>query len=154
MKKHDILYYWEDLQPGLKFEMGPKVFSLDEILEFANKYDPQPFHIDVEGAKNSIYGGIIASGWHTCAVLFRLLCDGFILNSASVGSPGMESIRWIKPVYPGDSLTLTVEVMQTKEMKSNPSLGMALTRWEAKNQHDALVMTLEGWGMYRKRSSV
>ncbi len=98
------LQYFEDLQEGAIIELGSKIITEKEIIDFAQEFDPQPFHIDPEAAKSSFYGGLIASGWHTVSIYMRLLVDNFLNQTVSLGSPGLDNLRWLKPVRPGDSL--------------------------------------------------
>ena len=109
MSEHN--YYFEDMAVGATVDLGKRSVSEEEILRFAREFDPQPFHVDPEAAGKSIFGGLIASGWHTCSITMRLLVDGLLSNSSSLGSPGIEQIRWVKPVRPGDTLhaVLTVQ---------------------------------------------
>jgi acyl dehydratase len=143
--------YWEDLPVGTVIELGTREVSKEEILEFARMYDPQPFHTDEEAAKASIFGGLIASGWHTCAMAMRLLCDGLLRRAASLGSPGVDEVRWLKPVRPGDTLEARMEVVESRASRSKPDRGVIRSRWEVRNQAGELVMTMEGLGMYRRR---
>ena len=145
--------FWEDLPVGTVLDLGTRDVSKEEILEFATKYDPQSFHIDEEAAKDSIYGGLIASGWHTCAMVIRLLCDSLLLRAASMGSPGIDELRWLKPVRPGDTLHATMEVIESRASRSKPDRGLIKSRWEVTNQTGEVVMTMEGMGMYRRRES-
>lgn len=144
--------YWEDLPAGTVMDLGTYEVTREEILEFAHKYDPQPFHVDEEAAKHSIFGGLIASGWHTCSMMMRLLCDGLLLRAASLGSPGMDEVRWLKPVRPGDTLHAKMEIVESRASQSKPDRGVIRSRWEVHNQSGELVMTMEGRGMYRRRS--
>ena len=148
-----IKYYWEDFPTGRVVELGSVVVDEAEVLAFARRYDPQPFHVDPEAAKASIYGGLIASGWHTCAMVMRLMCDSHILESASLGSPGVDKIRWLKPVRPGDTLTGRMVVTEARASQSKPDRGTVYSRWEIFNQHGEQVMSMEGMGMYRRRNS-
>lgn len=143
--------YWEDLTPGMIIDLGTYEVTREEILEFARRYDPQPFHTDEEAAGESIFGGLIASGWHTCAMMMRLLCDGLLLRSASLGSPGVDEVRWLRPVRPGDTLGATMEVVESRASTSKPDRGVIRSRWEVRNQQAEVVMTMEGMGMYRRR---
>ena len=106
-----IKYYWEDFSPGQVREGGSVTLSEEEIIEFASKYDPQPFHVDRELAKQSVFGGLIASGWHTASIYMRMLCDLYLLETAGLGSPGIDELRWVKPVRPGDTLRGRAEVL-------------------------------------------
>lgn len=145
--------FWEDLPVGKVIELGTREVTREEILEFADKYDPQPFHTDDEAAKDSIFGGLVASGWHTCAMAMRLLYDGLLLRAASLGSPGVDEIRWLKPVRPGDVLDARIAVVSSRPSKSKPDRGLIQTRWEVRNQDGEMVMTILGHGMYGRRHS-
>lgn len=144
-------YYWEDFPVGKVSEFGRMTVSAEEIIEFAGKFDPQPFHLSEEGGKNSLFGGLCASGWHTCAMAMRMMCDGYILESASLGSPGLENIRWLKPVRPGDTLHVRSVVLEARPMDSKPHVGLLRVRTEVLNQNNEEVMQMEGYGMYRRR---
>jgi acyl dehydratase len=144
-------YHWEDLAPGESLELGHYDVTREEIIEFATRYDPQPFHIDEEAARASLFGGLCASGWHTTAMAMRIVCDGYMLRAASLGSPGVEQIRFLKPVFPGDRLHVRLEVLESRPMASRPGVGLMRFRWVTTNQHGQTVMTLEGWGMLARR---
>jgi acyl dehydratase len=144
--------YWEDLPTGTVMDLGSYEVTKEEILEFARKYDPQPFHVDEEAAEDSIFGGLIASGWHTCSMMMRLLCEGLLLRAASLGSPGMDEVRWLKPVRPGDTLHAKMAVVESRASQSKPDRGVIHSRWEVHNQNGELVMTMQGRGMYRRRT--
>lgn len=144
--------YWEDFAPGEFVEIGRHTFAEDEIIAFARQFDPQPFHTDPEAAKQSIFGGLVASGWHTCAIGMRLMVQQSIGRSASAGSPGVENIRWLAPVRPGDTITYRRVILEARPSASKPDLGLVRTRSEALNQRGETVMTMEGWGMFRRRS--
>ncbi len=143
-------HYYEDFKLGETVELGRHTITQDEILDFATKYDPQPFHTDPAAAKNSIYGGIIASGWHTCSIVMRTMVDAYVSKAASMGSPGMEEIRWLKPVRPDDTLIIkrTVEEMR---LTSKPDRGLVLTRWDVFNQYGEHVMLMRGYGLFGLR---
>lgn len=143
--------YFEDFTPATVQESAPYTITRDEIIAFASKYDPQPFHVSEERAKNSFFGGLIASGWQTCAIAMRLISDLYILESASMGSPGVDDIRWTKPVRPGDELRLRWTVLECKPSQSRPEMGAMRSRWEVFNQHDELVMHMTGWGLFRRK---
>lgn len=144
-------YYWEDFTVGRTIDLGSREVSRDEVLEFANRYDPQSFHVDEAAAETSIYGGLIASGWHTVAMVMRLMCDGYLLRSASLGSPGIDNLRWLKPVRPGDTLHARMTVLESRPSASKPDRGTIKSSWEVFNQHGDLVMSMEGFGMFRRR---
>ena len=149
----DDLLYWEDLQPGEALEMGSHTFTEEEIIAFAQQFDPQPFHTDPVAAKQSFYGGLIASGWHTCAIAMRLTVDSYIGRAASLGSPGLDNIRWLAPVRAGDTVTYRRKILAARPSASKPGAGLVQTRWEAQNQRGEMVMTLEGWGMFGRRNA-
>ena len=144
-------YYWEDFFKGQVFQCGPVQISEQEILQFASQYDPQRFHVNTEAAKNTPFKGLIASGWQTGSLMMRMVCDGFLVNSSSIGSPGLESLKWLKPVRPEDILRTSVEVLETRPLNSKPHLGMMNSRWSCLNQNDELTTTLEAWIMFEKR---
>jgi acyl dehydratase len=142
---------WEDLRPGEVRELGTTSVSAEEIKEFARRYDPQPFHVDEEAARHSIFGSLCASGWQTCALAMRLTVDNFLRHSTSQGSPGLENLRWMKPVYPGDQLTLRYVILESRPMRKRADTGLVRSRWEMFNQHGEQVLQMEGWGMFRRR---
>jgi len=143
--------YWEDFQIGERAELGRHTFTEDEIVEFGRRYDPQPFHIDVESAKQSAFGGLIASGWQTCAIGMRLMVEGYIRQTVSLGSPGIDNIRWLKPVRPGDTIAYSRIVLESRASTTRKGVGLVKHRWEAVNQRGELVLTMEGWGMFGRK---
>ena len=146
-----ITIFWEDLQPGTVRELGTTSVSVEEIKEFAAKYDPQPFHLDEEKARNSLFGGLVASGWQTACLAMRLTVDNMMRDSASQGSPGLESLKWLKPVHPGDALSLRHTILESRPLKSRPDTGLVRSRWEMFNQHGDKVLEMEGYGMFGRR---
>jgi acyl dehydratase len=144
-------YYWEDFKVGDTAPIGERMVDKDEVIAFAKAYDPQPFHIDEDAAKESIFGCLIASGWHTVSMVMRMTVDSYLRDSASLGSPGVDSVRWLKPVRPGDTIRATRKVLETRASKSRPDMGVVKTRWEVFNQDDEPVMTMEGYGMFQRR---
>ena len=143
--------YFEDFVPGRVFELGTVDVTADEIIEFASKYDPQPFHIDPIAARNTPFGGLIASGWHTCALYMRLLFDGLLHDSSSQGSPGMEELRWLAPVRPGDRLSAASTVVEATPSATKPNRGTVILRSEMTNQDGVVVLRMVGRGMYGRR---
>jgi acyl dehydratase len=123
----------------------------EDIIAFAKQFDPQPFHLDDEAAKASVFGALCASGWHTCALAMRLMVTEFLCHTSSMGSPGLENIKWLKPVFPDDELRLQTTVLETKPMGKRPDIGMTRNLWEMFNQHGDKVLQMEGWGMFRRR---
>lgn len=144
-------WYFEDFFEGQEIPMGSKTVTEEEIISFATQFDPQPFHIDHDAAEASHFGGVIASGWHTCSMMMRLVVDGLMTRASSMGSPGLEKVRWIKPVRPGDTLTVTYVTQRVKASDSRPDRGVVWSRWQAVNQHGELVATIEGMGMFGRR---
>ena len=144
-------YYFDDFAAGTSLDLGSKTVTEEEILRFAHEFDPQPFHVDQAAAAASIFGGLIASGWHTCALTMRLLVDGLLLKSASLGSPGVEQIRWLLPVRPGDTLSARVTVLESRPSQSKPDRGTLKIRTEVTNQRGELVMWMENFGMFGRR---
>jgi acyl dehydratase len=147
-----IRWYWEDLEPGSVRELGSVTPTAQEIREFASKFDPQPFHLDEEAGRRSVFGALCASGWHTCSMAMRLTVDNFLNESSSMGSPGLENIRWLKPVYPGDTLKLTHRVIESRPLNSKPDIGLVRAIWEMHNQRGEQVLHMEGYGMFRRRT--
>jgi acyl dehydratase len=148
----EITVYWEDLQPGQLLDLGSITPTREEIIAFATQFDPQPFHLDEEAAKASVFGGLCASGWHTCAMAMRLMVTNFLQTAASLGSPGLENVKWMKPVFPGDTLRLQHRILEARPMSKRPDVGLVRTHWEMFNQHGDQVLHMEGWGMFRRRT--
>lgn len=145
------MLYFEDLEAGAVYHLGSVVVDEDEVIEFATRFDPQPFHIDEEAAAESHFGGLVASGWHTCAMFMRLFVDNFTKDAASMGSPGMDELRWVAPVRPGDELTATFTIVSTRPSASKPDRGFIESEWQMTNQDGTIVMTLRGTGIYGRR---
>lgn len=143
--------FWEDFKVGEVHVMGAHTFTEAEIVEFATRFDPQPIHVDPEEAKRSFFGGLIASGWHTCAVGMRFAVDSYINQGISLGSPGLDNIRWLKPVRPGDTITYRRTTLATRPSRSMAGVGLMQGRIEAVNQNGEVVMTNEGWGLFGRR---
>ena len=153
MSAKQFKYCFEDFRIGMVIEQPGPTLTEADILEFARRYDPQPFHSDQKAAKRSIYGGLIASGWQTVSLAMRMICDAYLLDAASLGSPGVNQVRWLKPVRPGDTLRLRMSVLEAKPSTSKPDRGTVLHRWEVFNQKDEAVMSMEGYGMFRRRNA-
>jgi len=147
----DITYFWEDMAVGQVRDLGTISPSREDIIAFASQFDPQPFHLDDAAGAASVFGGMCASGWHTCSMAMRLMVTNFLKDTSSMGSPGLESIQWKKPVFPGDSLRLQTTVLETKPMGRRPDVGMTRNLWEMFNQHGDQVLRMEGWGMFKRR---
>ena len=151
MPTQTILYYWEDLQVGSVLELGSVTPTREETLAFAQQFDPQPFHLDDVAAKASVFGALSASGWHTCALAMRLMVTNFLQHSSSLGSPGLENLKWLKPVFPGDTLRLTSTLLEKRPMRSRPDVGLVKNQWALFNQHGEQVLHMEGWSMFGRR---
>ena len=145
------MIWWEDFKVGERSEMGRHTFGEEEIVAFARQFDPQPFHLDAQAAAKTPFGGLIASGWHTCAVGMRLMVDQYIGRTVSLGSPGIEDIRWLRPVRAGDTLTYSRTVTESRASTTRAGVGLVKHRWEAVNQAGETVLTMEGWGMYGRK---
>lgn len=143
--------FWEDFPAGSVREFGNMTVTREAIIGFAREFDPQPFHVDEEAGRDSLFGGLCASGWHTASMAMRMMCDEYLLESASLGSPGVENLKWLKPVYPGDSLRVRLQVIEARPMASRPHVGLVRSRWEVLNQRAETVLTMEGWGMFERR---
>ena len=138
---------YEDFPVGKTFTLPPRTVTKEEIIEFALEFDPQPFHIDENSNEAREIGGLIASGWHLCSILMRMMCDAYLLDSASQGSPGLEEVRWKSPVYSGDTISGTATVVDKRVSRSNPSVGLVTFEYSLINQHSKTVMTVRGPGI-------
>jgi acyl dehydratase len=143
--------YLDDLAAGQTYPLGRRTVARDEIVAFARAWDPQPFHLDEEAGAASIYGRLIASGWHTVGVFMRMFADSMLNRSAALGSPGVDELRWLKPVYPDDTLDGRVEVLEVKPFRSRPDRGAARLRCVVTNQQGDDVLTMIAVVMFRRR---
>ena len=144
--------YFEDFSVGDKAEFGQYEMTKEEIIEFASKYDPQPFHLSEEGGKASLFGGLCASGWHTCSATMRMMVDEMKEHeTASLGSPGVDNVRWFKPVFPGDVLRVKTEVQETRKSKSRPQIGITKSLNKTLNQKDEVVMSFISNAIFIRR---
>jgi acyl dehydratase len=143
--------YWEDFKPGEVIELGSRTIDTDSILAFAREFDPQPFHTDEEAARHTIFGGLIASGWHTGSLSMRLFYDGLIKDVVSLGSPGFDELRWVKPVRPGDTLSARFTVLECVESRSKPDRGVIRALLETRNQHGEVVMSIKAVNLFGRR---
>ena len=139
--------YLEDYEPGSVHEFGTIPVEEKGIIEFARRFDPQIFHTAPKAAEGTIYGGLIASGWHTASLMMRLFVDHYLSGIASLGSPGVDELRWEKPVRPGDTLSLRVTVVETKRSRSKPGRGVLISFIEVINQNDHVVMSMKAVNM-------
>lgn len=143
--------YWDDIKEGEVFELGSRTLDKERMVAFAREFDPQPFHTDEKAAEASIWGGLIASGWLTGSVLMRIFYDGYLKDTASLGSPGLDELRWLKPVRPGDTLTVRLTVLETAASRSKPDRGIVRSLMEVLNQHGEVVMTTKGVNFIKRR---
>jgi acyl dehydratase len=143
--------YFEDFKVGETHDCGSKTVHKDEIVGFAREFDPQPFHVDEKKAEASPYGGLIASGWHTCALCMRLAVDGVLKDTANMGSPGVENLRWLKPVRPGDTIEVTVSVLEMVPSSSRPDRGRIKVKFEVTDHTGDTLMDMVAWMMMKRR---
>ncbi len=146
-----VFRYFEDFEPGQLIVLGSRTVTEEEIIAFASQFDPQPFHIDHAAAESSIFGALAASGWHTCSMMMRIVVDGILNASSSLGSPGLDKVRWLLPVYAGDTLTVSYLTREVKGSVSKPDRGVVWTTWQAVNQRGETVCTVDGMGMFGRR---
>lgn len=142
---------FEDFAEGMSIDLGERHVSAQEIIEFASEFDAQPMHLSEEGGKASILGGLSASGWHTCSMLMRMMCDSFLLDSTSQGAPGVDTLRWTKPVLAGDTLRGRCTVMASRKSNSRPGLGLVTVKYQLTNQHGEMVLEMQNTGMFLSR---
>jgi acyl dehydratase len=147
-----MTYAYEDFNIGDAVQLSAHTFTREEIVEFAKRYDPQPFHLSEEAGEASHFGGLVASGWNTCSAMMGILVRDMLADSTSMGSPGLDNIRWLKPVRVGDCVRLTVRVMDKRVSKSKPDRGIVATRWEAFNQDNELVLTVDSSALFALRA--
>lgn len=144
--------YFEDYVPGSVCVFGPIVVEQDEVISFAKRFDPQDFHTDPEAAKQTVFGGLIASGWHTAGLMMRLFVDNYLSKVASLSSPGVDELRWTRPVRPGDELSVRVTVAEALRSRSKPDRGMVHSFIEVLNQNREVVMTMKAMNLVRCRA--
>lgn len=146
------MIYFEDIAVGATARFGAYPVTREEVIEFASKYDPQPFHLSDEAAAQTHFGRLSASGWHTCAMMMAMLVENMKGHrQAGLGSPGQEDLRWLRPVYPGDTLSVETEVLDKRVSASRPEMGLYRSRITVRNQHDEPVMTTIATGLIRTR---
>ena len=143
--------YFEDYVTGTTSEHGPITVTEPEVVEFAQRFDPQPFHVDAAAAATGPFGGLIASGWHTCALMMRLLAEEYLSPASSLGSPGIDELRWLRPVRPGDQLTLRATVAQARPSRSKPDRGIVTTRIEMVDQAGDVVLRMTAMNLVLTR---
>ena len=143
--------YFEDFRVGDIIQCGRKTVTKEEIIDFAQKFDPQPFHLDEKEAAATKFGGLVASGWHSCAVCMRLVVDAMLQGSANMGSPGVENIRWLKPLRPGNTVTATVRVVEAVPSKTRPDRGRLKFAFELYEDAEGLIMDMFATAIYARR---
>jgi len=143
--------HWEDFIVGSVAEYGPRTVTRGEIIAFAAEFDPQPMHMDEDFARATMLGGLAASGWHTCSIGMRMIFDAIMADADSLGSPGIDEVRWLKPVRPGDQLTLRSTVLDARPLKSRPGWGLVRFRFELINQASETVMVQENVNLFGRR---
>lgn len=144
-------WHFEDFFEGQEIDLGERKVTEAEIVAFARAYDPQPFHIDAAAAGESLYGGLIASGWHTCSMMMRMVVDGLLAHASGMGSPGLDGVRWLQPVRGGDTLRVRYLTRRVKASNTRPDRGVVWSTWTATNQHGVEVCTVDGMSMYGRR---
>ncbi|MGL4439478.1 MAG: MaoC family dehydratase [Bosea sp. (in: a-proteobacteria)] len=146
--------FFEDFAVGDVREYGQQPVSADDIIAFAKVFDAQDFHIDAEAAKSTFVGGLIGSGWHTSAIMMRMMAEEFLLDSAGMGAPGLEELKWVRPVRPGDVLSMRHTVLEVKESRSRPDIGLVRFRFEVMNQNAEAVQEVTNWIIFGRRGQV
>jgi acyl dehydratase len=142
---------YEDLEVGKTYVVGSHTFGRDEVVHFAEQFDPQPFHLSEAAGEASMFGGLVASGWHTCSIMMGMLVRNFLKDSTSMGSPGVDEIRWFKPTRVGDTLTMTNAIVSKRVSSSKPDRGIVETRWEGHNQHGELMVIVRSKALFGLR---
>lgn len=145
--------WFEDYAEGSQGEFGPVVVDEAEVVDFGRRYDPQPFHVDRAAAADGPFGGLVASGWHTCALMMRLLAEEYLSPASSLGSPGVDELRWVRPVRPGARLTLRTTVREARRSRSKPDRGLVRTHVELVDQTGEVVLSLLAMNLVRARPS-
>jgi acyl dehydratase len=145
--------YFEDYEEGSVHEFGSITVEEEEIISFGRRYDPQVFHTDPVEATKTTFGGLVASGWHTAALAMRLIVDHYLSHVSSLGSPGVDELRWLKPVRPGDRLSLRVSIVETRRSHTRPDRGIVRSLVEAMNQDHEVVMSWKGMNMLQCRNA-
>jgi acyl dehydratase len=146
------MLHWEDFQRGAVAVYGPRLVTREEIVAFAAEFDPQPMHLDEAAASATMLGGLGASGWHSCCLLMRMIADGFILDSSSMGGPGIEEVRWLKPLRPGTRIRIRSTVLESRASNSRPEMGLVKFMFEVLDEADAALTTLSTTLMFGRRA--
>ena len=145
--------YWEDFRPGQVTDCGSRLITREEIVAFAAEYDPQPMHLDEQAARDSLLGGLVASGWHGCCILMRMLTDNFLVDASFMGAPGVEEVRWLAPLRPGEQVKARATVLETRASRSRSGMGFVKFRFELVDASEKPVMTLIVSPMFGRRSA-
>ncbi len=143
---------YEDFEVGSVRTFGPRLVTREEIIEFASEFDPQPMHLDEEAANRSMLEGLSGSGWHSCAIMMRMIYDGFLHESSSLGAPGVDEVRWVRPLRPNDELTIKLTCLEKRDMNSRPHVGIVRHDLEMLNANGETVMTSSYSGFFGKRN--
>jgi acyl dehydratase len=145
--------HWEDFQTGAVAIYGPRLVTREDIVAFAAEFDPQPMHLDEAAAGATMLGGLGASGWHTCCLLMRMIADGFLLDSSSMGGPGVDEVRWLEPLRPGARIRIRSTVLDTRASNSRPDMGLVKFLFEVLNETDRKLATLTTTLMFGRRQA-
>ncbi|MEL6750950.1 MAG: MaoC family dehydratase [Pseudomonadota bacterium] len=143
------MLFYDDFPIGHTLALGPRTITAEEIIEFATEFDPQPFHLNADAPESESVGGLIASGWHTCAIVMRMMCDAYLLDTASLGSAGLDTVRWREPVRPGDTLSGEATVSDKRLSEGRAGVGIVTFAYRLQNQHGRDVITMSGMGFVR-----
>jgi len=143
--------HWEDFEPGAVAVYGPRLVTREEIVAFAAEFDPQPMHLDEAAASATMLGGLGASGWHVCCLLMRIIADGFVLDASSMGSPGIEELRWLKPLRPGTNIRVRATVLESRPSNSRPDMGLTKFRYEVLDEAGDCLTTMVSTSMWGRR---
>jgi acyl dehydratase len=145
--------HWEDFKPGTVAFCGPRLVTREEIVAFAAEFDPQPMHLDEAAGAATLLGGLAASGWHSCCILMRIIADGFINESSSLGAPGVDEVRWLKPLRPGTQVRVRTTILETRASNSRPEIGFVKCLFELLDEQDTVLITLTSPLMIRRRKA-
>jgi acyl dehydratase len=145
--------HWEDFQPGAVATYGPRLVTREEIVAFAAEFDPQPMHLDEAAASVTMLGGLGASGWHICCLLMRMIADGFVLDSSSMGAPGIDEVRWLKPLRPGTNIRIRTTVLESRPSGSRPEMGLVKFSYEVLDEAGNCLATMASTSMFGRRQS-
>jgi acyl dehydratase len=145
--------HWEDFKPGAVAIFGPRLVTREEIVAFAAEFDPQPMHLDEAAASATLLGGLGASGWQICCLLMRMITDGFLLDSTSMGAPGIDEVRWLKPLRPGTQIRVRATVLDTRASNSRPEMGFVKFQYEVLDDQDAVLTTMVSSMMLVRREA-